>query len=208
MAARLARLTQTYSIHHGSERAQCTTWYLSPSGVSLLTMATALQAPLDTLWTGNRLLHTGSVAEIHRRLDEVRVTDGRVLTGTDIDPSSTPTGSAGGSSMPPEAAEVLTLRTPFSGASFRGRIYLPPVAVSECTSDGDISEEAQHAFVDNWATFFDAVIADASDITPVVYSRKNRSTSPISRIDMGTIMDVQRSRRRSLVEVRYSVGVA
>lgn len=209
MAARLARFTETWSLDSGSERAQTTVWWLSPSGGLISDLADFLGSTTDTRWEVQRLLHPTSCSWLRGRLDEVRVSDGRVLTGVDTVQVTNPQGAGSSTTLPQECAEVLTLRSPFSTARARGRIYLPAMSVSQLNVNGRIQHTPRNTVVDAYQEWFDGTRSLSSDSWHgVIYSRTDRAANTISAIDMGDVFDVMRSRRRSLVEDRYRVAIA
>ena len=204
--ARLARLTETYSLDLNKERAQTTLWFLSPTSDPLGAFAVELAPLVDTRWNAQRGLHSTKTAWIRGRLDEVNIATGHVVNGEDILTVTNAAGNGSASTLPCEVAEVLTLRTLFSSPRQRGRIYLPPFAVNAMDADGQIPIPNTVTAVDAYAGFFSSIYAGSEDWEPVVYSRTDRSVSPIVSCDMGNVFDVMRSRRRSLVEQRYSAS--
>lgn len=102
-------------------------------------------------------------------------------------------GGAGGSSMPAEVAEVLTLRTANRGRSYRGRIYFPAF----CAADFDASGLLDASVPTNLVTQVDGVnalmIADGSRI--VVASYLHSTAEPVTAFTMDTKADVQRRRK-------------
>jgi hypothetical protein len=208
MAARLVRLTDTYAISSGAEKAQNTHHYLSPTGADLGAFCVELAPLIATRWAAQKVLHKTTLSYAACRADIIDINTGHVLSGQDV---VLPVGRAGTDNFPATPAEcspVLTLRTPFSGQSDRGRMYFPPVANDRLDAEGYLAVTAQQLFVDTWAAYFDGVFAGTTDFDPGVYSRKNSSFTVLSAIDMGSVIDVQRRRRRSLVESRYRVSVA
>lgn len=207
MAARLARLTWTYGISNGSERAQHTCHFLSPAGQPLVDLRDELQPLTDALWGVQRALHPTRVELLALRLDEININNGHVITGLDITRPSAPLGSRGVNQLPPECTPVLTIRTNFVGGSYRGRMYLPPLGIDQVNADGAIVQTTQEGLVDAFATFFQDLDAGLSDYKLGVYSRTLIAWTAATAVDMGVIMDVQRSRRKSLVEARYRVDL-
>lgn len=208
MPARLARLTTTFSLVDGTERAMTSLWFLSATGETIDDFALVLQPLLDDLWTATRSVFSTRTAVMGHQLAAVDINTGHQINAVALSAPSSPAGTGSATTMPPEVAEVLTLRTPFTSARQRGRIYLPCVSVASMGALGDIVTSTKLTLVDGYAAFFDAVFADASDWVPGVYSRTDRSFTTLSAIDMGGIFDVVRSRRRSLVEQRYRVSVS
>lgn len=206
MAAKLARLTETWSLDLNKERAQTTLWWLSPSGQSIASLEAALASAVNTRWDNTRGVFSTKTTWLSGRVDEINITTGNVVAGIDLVPVTNAGGNGSANTLPCEVAEVLTLRTPFSGPSYRGRIYLPPVHISSMTADGQIVSATTVQLVDAYAAFFADINGGGTDYESVIYSRKLRAATPTDSCDMGDVFDVMRSRRRSLVEVRYSAG--
>lgn len=207
MPANLARLTINWTISAGRERASIGLHFLSPAGDSLSALDGAVDGPLATWWGVQKALHNSGVALTGYRLDLIDINDGHIISGLDGTWSSV-AGTAAGTSAPAEVATVVSLGTPLSGGSYRGRVYLPCYATSTFTTEGDLATTSR----DNTATYFAAMLASirsdvSTDYEPVVYSRVLTAATPIDRLSVGNIFDVHRSRRRSLVESRYKVNV-
>lgn len=207
--ARLARLTLTWNISNGTEKAMTTCHWLSPTGASLDSFRSAVDGSSAAWWTSLRAAVPSTVSIVSVRVDEIDISTGHVVAGLDC---AVPTPAAGGISIssqaPAEVSPCLSLRTAFSGGSQRGRMYLPPVAVNQMDTVGNLSTTARNALTDAMALLFNAIVGGGTDWVVGVYSRKGHSFSPLVAIDMGTILDVQRSRRRSLIEQRYRVTIA
>lgn len=204
MAARLCRLTLTFSIANGAERAQCTSHWLSPSGLAQGDLATILEPEIDDWWTAQRALHTSAVVFQRSLLQTINITNGHVISGQDLSTASSAGNSSGDETLPAECAVVLSMRTALSGAKYRGRMYLPPYTSSCLDTAGNLGSTYIAPAADYWGALCVAVIAGAGDWVPVVYSRVDDAATPIERVECGSVIDVQRRRRRSLVETRYS----
>lgn len=207
MPARLARTTWTFGINSGAERAQTTCHWLSPTGEPLEDLRDEIQPLDDDLWSVIRSNFASTVEMLALRLDEIDVNDGHVITGLDIGVPSTPTGGSIDKQLPAECSPVLTIRTPFTGGSYRGRMFLPPLTVGDIDGVGNLATTSKTDLVDAFADFFSSVDAGTSDWRMGVYSRALTAFTPASAVDMGSVMDVMRSRRRSLVENRYQVAL-
>lgn len=207
MAASLCRLTLNWTISAGRERASIGLFFLSPTGQNAGQLDLAVAANLGTWWGTQKALHTSGVALTGYRLDIVDVNTGHVISGLDGTWASV-AGTATGTSAPAEVATVVSLGTPLSGPSYRGRVYLPCYATSTFTTEGDLAVTPQQTTGNAMATFLTAIKTSvATDYEPVVFSRVLHATTTIDRLSVGNIFDVHRSRRRSLVESRYKVTV-
>lgn len=207
MVARLCRLTLTMNIALGTEKAQMTSHWFSPSGLSEDTLAALLIPLLDDWWTDQRTLHTAAVTFTRAQVQTINISNGHVISGQELSTAATAGNRTGSNTLPAECSLCLSLRTPFTGGSFRGRMYLPPLAWDALDTAGNVVDSQRDACASNWATLLTDVIAGTGDWEPVVYSRKEDGATPIIAVQAGNIMDVQRRRRRSLVERRHTVSV-
>lgn len=200
----LCKFVENYALLSGSERAQTGLWFFSSSGAAAGTLASVLTPLQSTRWTTQKTLHPTNLSLLPSRLYTVDINTGHVIASEDISAPALAAGTGGADSLPPECAHVLTLRGAPNTRRTRGRIYLPAMIPTTMTSVGAVNPTTRTTMVNAWAGFFTGVKNDPSDWTPVVYSRIDIAAIPITRIDMGDIIDVQRSRRRSLTESRTS----
>lgn len=108
-------------------------------------------------------------------------------------------GTATGSALPADAAIVVSLRTPLANRRGRGRFYLPQPAAATLTTTGRLATAAQGTIVSALGAAWTVYNAAG---TPVVYSRTNRDTVPVSTFNVGDLYDTQRGRESALNEVR------
>lgn len=139
-----------------------------------------------------------------------RITTGEITTGTGQqqtlrESTVTLAGAAEASALPADVAIVVSLRSPLANRSGRGRFYLPQPAVNTVTAAGRLAGGPQGDMVtalDNaWAN------ANANGETPVIYSRTNRTTVPITSFNIGDLFDTQRRRENALTESRQSADM-
>ena len=102
---------------------------------------------------------------------------------------------------------VLSLRTPFPGASSRGRLYWPALAYAIDTSTGKMSGTVRDAIATAAASYLEALcvaltgaITEADTFGLAVYSRTKNTFHYVTEIWVGDIFDTQRRRRDALVE--------
>lgn len=207
MTARLCRITTTWTVANAAEKAQTTFHCLSTSGQSIFDLATFLAPKTATWWAGLKTQYNGTTVLVRQRVDDIDITTGRIVNGVDVVIASPVAGTNGSDNLPVECSPVITLRTGLSGSSYRGRMFMPAPVSSTLNNAGNMLIGFNNNQIDNTATYFDAINAGSTDFTVGVYSRKHSSFQPISSIDQGNVMDVHRSRRRSLVESRYSVSI-
>lgn len=116
-------------------------------------------------------------------------------------------GSPGGTSvdqLPPEVAEVISLRTDFSGPQRRGRMYFPPLAISAVDPNGYLTVAAQSELVGRFQAFFNDILT--SNAAAKVYSSVGSHITPVTSIGVGRVFDSQRRRRNQMAEA-YDVAV-
>jgi hypothetical protein len=103
------------------------------------------------------------------------------------------TGSAsGGNPLPPEVAEVLTLRTNNRGRSYRGRIYLPAFTTSQATT-GVITAAAINGITTQFNAVQTALRTGGGELG--VASYKLSIFTPIQSVSMDPLFDVVRGRK-------------
>jgi hypothetical protein len=107
-------------------------------------------------------------------------------------------------SLPYEVSCCVTLQTDQRGARGRGRFYLPPFNINAITTHGLWNMATVGPVVSAIGDgFFDSVIGTAS-FRPIVVSRKFRVLNNVTSMNVGSVPDAQRRRRRSLVETRVN----
>ena len=108
-------------------------------------------------------------------------------------------GTAGVASMPQDVALVVTLKTAIASGSARGRFYLPVLAVNALNDIGKLDVFARTGLMNAldaaWAAY------NVIGTTPVVYSRKLRTTNDVINYNIGDVFDMQ-TRRDNKVEER------
>lgn len=207
MAARLGRITFKFAMLSGVEQADFSLYWLAAAGDPLSDLVNASDANISALWAGiaSKFQTTTSVTAV--RVDEIDVNTGHVITGLDGALPASPAGTAASTQLPLQCAAVVSLRTPFSGASFRGRMYLPAMALTALDTAGTFSAGTRTAITSSLKTYINSVVTASTGWEPVVFSRTLHSATVITKIDMGSVVDTQRRRRASLVESRTTVTI-
>ena len=111
-------------------------------------------------------------------------------------------GSGEDAALPPQLAIAVTLRTALSGASFRGRYYLPCTDFSGITDVGRLTLTAKNQILTSLTAAHDAEITEGCTVE--IYSRTHHSIEAVTIISVGDVVDTQRRRRDKLVESRSS----
>ena len=116
-------------------------------------------------------------------------------------------GTNAGASLPYQVASVISLRTTLATRAGRGRMYAPPLAVTE-TEASRLTTAAQADLADSAAALMGSLTS--AGLVPVIYHRNGSSgvpagsTTPIESLDVGDVLDTQRRRRNKLIETRVS----
>ena len=112
--------------------------------------------------------------------------------------------------MPPQAATVVSLLTGRPGRSYRGRIYVPAWGGSLVSPGGRLGSPTTTQVAENVRTIKDICVDECpATFVPkmVVYSPKLDVVTPVTQLSVGDVVDTQRRRRDSMVEVRATVPV-
>lgn len=139
------------------------------------------------------------VAAIEATTVELNQTTGKQLTGL-TDPR-TDVGTNAGECLPFQCAPVVSLRTATLSRAGRGRFYAPSLAVDQVAA-GRMVTGAQTALANSALALLQAL--EAAGQAPVIYHRTLGTTTPVTSLDVGDVIDTQRRRRNKLIEARTS----
>jgi len=179
-----------------------TTIHVSSTGGLVTDALAALAAGFGAFWTATTTHFPAGTGVDEFIANELSNTTGRQIQ--QARQSSTLVGTGSGSTLPPQCAEVISLRTSLPTRAGRGRMFMPPLVVGAVTA-GRISSAAKADLVTGATDFLTSLSGDGFD--PVVYHRADRSSTTIQRIEVGDVFDTQRRRRNKLTEVRTSSDV-
>lgn len=124
---------------------------------------------------------------------------------------TTPLPGTGTVRMPPQSAQVFSLRTNTPGGSGRGRIYWPIIGQT-LGSDLRIGSSSVTTNLTEMKTYLAAIESALEAAWPgsvfqlAVRSRATRSTPHVVRLQAGNVVDTQRRRRDTLAEVYSTVN--
>lgn len=186
------------------EEAEFTHWITASTDADALAGAEAFMTSLggDTFFPG----YFGSgVGFSAAKVSKVDMATGHIIS-TQVGSTSF-NGSGITGNLPPQCAVVATLRTAFASSTERGRYYLPGPSANLLTAAGRLQTTPQTNIAAALVAAHAAEILAGTDNFLVVYSRKNRSTQVVLRLDVGDIIDTQRRRRDKLIEVRIGGNV-
>ena len=169
----------------------------------LATAQTSWSGAVSALWTGALDAYVATDVEV----TEVSTASLTQATGGQIsrliDDVTLP-GVATGETLPAQCALCISWGSSLATRAGQGRAYLPPLAVSVMDA-GRVSSAACTAIA---AAAHDMVAALEGDgLNPVLYSRTTFLTTPITKGNVGNVIDTQRRRRNKLIEVRTPFAV-
>lgn len=107
-----------------------------------------------------------------------------------------------------QTAIVSSLLTGRPGRSYRGRIYWPAQSAAISTTTGRLSAEFTDAYAASVAAFLSAVQSagpEGSSPELSVVSQTISEVTPVTQIQVGDVLDTQRRRRDSLLELRSTI---
>lgn len=191
-------------VANGSSPGETWTFTLHTSGTGSLESAQgAWEAATGALWTGQLdafiSADVAMTAVSTASLDETTGSQiSRLETGV-----SRP-GVATGEMLPYQCTVAVSTRSDLATRAGRGRFYLPPLAEGN-TAGGRLSSTAQAGIVTAVNQFFSSL--DTGGLEPVILSRSTMGTTPITRFDVGDVIDTQRRRRNGLLENRTTASV-
>lgn len=112
-----------------------------------------------------------------------------------------PIGGNAAAMVPPQLSVVLSHRTPQVGRRGRGRSFAPPCAVNSL-SEGSLSTASQTALLANQITLLEGIAYDSggpslATIRPIITGAPWTNYAVITQVQVDSIFDTQRRRRRS-----------
>jgi hypothetical protein len=173
------------------------------SGPNLLPVAVAIEGAVKTwanglaghIWASNTQ-YEGITAYLYPPLSTVSTENAPATSG--------PVSGSETGYEPFQISLVASLRTPFSGRSYRGRMYVP-LSATLCDNSGQLGSAPALYLSETTAALFEAV--NTLDLTAhgvtgqtcVVASFTKAQTFPITTVIVDSIPDTQRRRENALV---------
>lgn len=111
-------------------------------------------------------------------------------------------GVAASEMLPFQCATSVSWRTDLATRAGRGRIYLPPLAVSAVDA-GRLSAGAQTTIVTAASAFWAAL--DTGGLALVIRHKALHTSTAVTSGNVGNVIDTQRRRRNKLIEVRATL---
>lgn len=164
---------------------------------------TKFQTAVAAMWaSGIDAFISDQIAYTAQKVVTVDQSTGKQITRADG--AVTDAGADTGESLPPQVALAVTLRTALATRAGRGRIYLPPFAVSQVV-DSRMNATNKGTTLTAVKGMFDTLISDGH--TPVLYGRTAHTVTPITTLALGDVFDTQRRRRDAYAETYTSTAV-
>lgn len=116
---------------------------------------------------------------------------------------------SGTANNPLPTSMVLSLKTPFAGRSFRGRMYWPALSTVVQTG-GTFSTSFMSSIATEAANLLNAMSGAAAgtyDLVPAIVSKTRDLVTPVTQVSVGNVPDTQRRRRDALVESYASASI-
>lgn len=179
-----------YSEGTGGIDAAETAWDAAVSAFFSTELAARISDTVTTLSTS-----TASIDE----------TTGRQITRREL--TNTSGGTSTSPSLPYQVAPVVGLRTELATRAGRGRFYAPSLAVDQ-VADGRMLPAAQSDLADAAVAMMNEL--QTGGLVPVIFHRTDSpsaglfTTTQVTMIDVGDVLDTQRRRRNKLAEQRVT----
>lgn len=134
---------------------------------------------------------------------------GGTLNSVGENANTTPMFGQGSATKPFQCAVVVSLRTAFAGGRRRGRLYWPAIGATNSSTTLRLTTPA----IETVGTAMKTYLADIEDVINTelggglflaVVSETGGFVTPVNRLQVGDILDVQRRRRDKAPETYYS----
>mgnify|MGYP001404327376 CR=1 FL=1 len=169
------------------------------SNLSLSAMQSQWMTGITNFWATATALFCTDLTTTRATTVELDPATGRQLTGAEDTRSDAGTSTA--TCLPFQCAPVVSLRTATLSRAGRGRFYAPSLAV-DSLDGGRMSTAARDTLADAAQDLVQGLTAAGG--TLVIYHRGAGTTTPVTSLDVGDVIDTQRRRRSKLIEARTS----
>lgn len=169
------------------------------SNLSVAAAQSAWMTGITNFWAEATALFSADVATTRAVTVELDPSTGKQLTGAEN--TRTDAGTSAAECLPFQCAPVVSLRTATLSRAGRGRFYAPSLAVDQ-VDGGRLLIAARDTLADAALELVQGVTGGGGNV--VIYHRAAGTTTPVTSLDVGDVIDTQRRRRNQLVEARTS----
>ena len=169
------------------------------SNLSLSAMHSQWMTGITNFWSTATALFCTDVETTRATTVEIDPATGTQLTGAES--TRTDAGTSEATCLPFQCAPVVTLRTATLSRAGRGRFYAPSLAVDQVAA-GRMTTAARDTLADAAEDLVQGLTSAGGNL--VIYHRGSGSTTIVTSLDVGDVIDTQRRRRNKLIESRTS----
>ena len=171
----------------------------SDSTLSVAAAQSAWMTGVTNFWAAATALFAADVGTTRAVTVELDPATGKQLTGAED--TRTDAGTSAAETLPFQCAPVVSLRTATLSRAGRGRFYAPSLAVDQ-VAEGRMLTAARDSLADAGLALVQGLTAAGGNV--VIYHRASGTTSLVTSLDVGDVIDTQRRRRNKLIEARTS----
>ena len=172
------------------------------SNLSLSAMQSQWMTGITNFWGTATALFCTDVETTRATTVEIDPATGKQLTGAEDTRADAGTSEA--TCLPFQCAPVVTLRTATLSRAGRGRFYAPSLAVDQ-VSAGRMLTTARDTLADAAEDLVQGLTSAGGNL--VIYHRGSGTTTLVTSLDVGDVIDTQRRRRNKLIESRTSRAI-